>query len=151
MLPQTFLTCLYSFETCFTAPGFARFVTVMAGWLLCIGKHTVTGVARAAGATDRDCGGYHRFFSRGAWSPQRVGRVVLQLALQLQPQDERVKLTLDDTLARHTGVHFSSAGLQGSTGPVDGDGALLKQTRSISSCVPPWGTRTSMPRTPPPS
>ena len=111
MLPQTFLTCLYSFETCFTAPGFARFVTLMTGWLLCLGKHTVTGVVRAAGAADHDCSSYHRFFSRGAWSPQQVSRVVLQLALQLLPRDQRVKLTLDDTLARHTGKHIASAGM----------------------------------------
>lgn len=111
MLPHSVLACLYSFESCFTAPGLARFVTVMTGWLLCIGKHTVTGVVRAAGVADRDCGGYHRFFSRGAWSPEQVGRAVFQLVLQLVPRDERVKLTLDDTLARHTGKHIASAGM----------------------------------------
>lgn len=111
MLPQSLIVCLYAFEPCFTAPSFTRFVTLMAGWLLCIGKHTVTGVMRAAGADHDDPSAYHRFFSRGAWSPERVGRVVLQLALSLVPPQERVKLTLDDTLARHTGKHIASAGM----------------------------------------
>jgi hypothetical protein len=111
MLPQSLFACLGSFETCFTAPSFVRFVTLMSGWLLCISKHTVTGVVRAAGAVGHDASGYHRFFSRGAWSPERVGRVVLQLVLGLLPEAERVKLTLDDTLARHTGKHIASAGM----------------------------------------
>jgi DDE superfamily endonuclease len=111
MLPQSLLACLCSFEPCFTAPSFARFVTLMTGWLLCIGKHTVTGVVLAAGVDRDDPSGYHRFFSRGAWSPERVGRVVLQLALSLVPNQDRVKLTLDDTLARHTGKHIASAGM----------------------------------------
>lgn len=111
MLPQTLLACLCTFEPCFTAPSFSRFVTLMSGWVLCIGKHTVTGVMRAAGAAGSDPSGYHRFFSRGAWSPDEVGRVVLQLVLRLVPPDERVKLTLDDTLARHTGKHIASAGM----------------------------------------
>lgn len=111
MLPQSLLACLCSFEPCFTVPGYARFVTLMTGWLLCIGKHTVTGVIRAAGADRDDPSGYHRFFSRGAWSPERVGRVVLQLVLSLVPHQERVKLALDDTLARHTGKHIASAGM----------------------------------------
>jgi len=111
MLPQSLLTSLCAFEPCFTAPSFWRFLSLMSGWMLCIGKHTVTGVMRAGGVADRDAGGYHRFFSRGAWSPEEVSCVLLQLVLKLLPCDVRVKLTLDDTLARHTGKHIASAGM----------------------------------------
>lgn len=111
MLPQTLLMCLCTLESCFTAPSFSRFVTLMSGWVLCIGKHTVTGVMRAAGVADSDPSGYHRFFSRGAWSPDEIGRGVLQLVLKLVPSPQRVKLTLDDTLARHTGKRIASAGM----------------------------------------
>lgn len=79
MLPDTLLSCLRSFECCFRAPSYSRFLALMSGWLLCVGRHTVTGVMRAAGVADRDHSGYHRFFSRGIWSPQRVGLVVLTL------------------------------------------------------------------------
>ena len=111
MLPQTLLACLSAFEPCFTSPSYQRFSTMMSGWLLCVGKRTVTGVMRAAGVADLDPSGFHRFFSRGAWSPDDVGRVVLQMILRLVPQAERVKLTLDDTLSRHTGKHIASAGM----------------------------------------
>lgn len=111
MLPETLLSCLCSFEGCFRAPSYARFLTLMSGWLLCVGRHTVTGVMRAAGVADRDHSGYHRFFSRGIWLPERVGLVVLSLALKLVGPSERVTLTLDDTLARHTGKRIAAAGM----------------------------------------
>jgi len=111
MLPQSLLECLSAFEDCFTAPSYRRFLTLMHGWLVCIGKHTVTGVMRAAGVAEEDVSGYHRFFSRGAWDPQEVGFIVLRLALRLVPNDAPVAMTLDDTLARHTGKHIASAGM----------------------------------------
>jgi hypothetical protein len=112
MLPESFLACLALLEGCFTSPGYQRFVTLMTGWVLCIGKHTVTGVMRAAGVVGaREHSGYHRFFSRGAWVPEQVGLCLIRLALRLVPSLARVVLSLDDTLARHTGKHISSAGM----------------------------------------
>lgn len=111
MLSETLASCLCLFESCFRAPSYRRFVTLMSGWLLCIGPHTVTGVMRAAGVADRDHSGFHRFFSRGIWSPRQVGLVVLSIALKLVAPDARVTLTLDDTLARHTGKRIAGAGM----------------------------------------
>jgi len=110
-IPESLLSCLAVFEPCFKAPSYRRFLTLMPGWLVCIGKRTVTGVMRAAGVAERDASGFQRFFSRGAWSPDCVGRVVLQMALQLLAPQARVELTLDDTLARHTGKRIASAGM----------------------------------------
>ena len=56
MLPESLLGCLSAFENCFTAPSYRRFVTLMHGWLVCIGKHTVTGVMRAAKTPGGACG-----------------------------------------------------------------------------------------------
>ena len=60
---------------------------------------------------EEDASGFQRFFGRGAWSPDSVGRVVLQMVLKLLAPAQRVELTLDDTLARHTGKHIASAGM----------------------------------------
>jgi hypothetical protein len=112
MLPDAFLACLCVFEGCFTAPSYQRFLTLAAGWLLCTGKHTVTGVMRAAGVVgEREHSGFHRFFSRGAWEPDAVGVALMKLVLTLLPKSARVTLALDDTLARHTGKHIASAGM----------------------------------------
>lgn len=112
MLPESFCICLQLLAEHFTAPGFARFVTLMQGWLMCTVKRTVTGLMRAAGVVgEREHSGFHRFFSRGTWSPDELGVTLMRLVLTLVPDDERVTLTIDDTLARHTGKHISSAGM----------------------------------------
>lgn len=112
MLPESFLGCLATLQGCFTKPGYQRFVALMSGWILCIGKHTVTGVLRAAGVVgERDHSGFHRFFSRGAWCPDHVGLALMKLALGLLPDSARIVATMDDTLARHTGKHIASAGM----------------------------------------
>jgi len=113
MLPESFLAFLAVFEGSFTAPSYQRFLTMMTGWVLCVGKRTVTGVMRAAGVVGgREHSGYHRFFSRGAWDPDDVGLALLQLVLAaVVPQTGPVVLAVDDTLARHTGKHIASAGM----------------------------------------
>ncbi|MCG8553983.1 MAG: transposase [Proteobacteria bacterium] len=112
MLPESFTMCLGLFQGCFTAPSFQRFVTLVRGWVLCTGKHTVTGVMRAAGVVGyREHSGYHRFFSRGAWHPDQVGLVLARWVLRLLSANETVVLSLDDTLARHTGKRIASAGM----------------------------------------
>ena len=149
MLPKSLLGCLSAFEDCFTAPSYRRFSTLMHGWLVCISKHTVTGVMRAAGVAERDISGYHRFFSRGAWDPQEVGFVVLRLALKLLPDDMPVAMTLDDTLARHTGKHIASAGMH--RDPLLSTGATPffhfghKWVVLAVVVTMPWGKRFSLP------
>ncbi|MCP5020989.1 MAG: transposase [bacterium] len=112
MLPESFGTFLLVFESCFTTPSYQRFLTLMTGWVLCTGKHTVTGVMRAAGVVGtREHSGYHRFFNGAAWSPDQVGIALMRLALKAVPKGTRANLTIDDTLGRHTGKHISSAGM----------------------------------------
>jgi hypothetical protein len=112
MLPEDFLLCLACFQDCFTAPSFQRFLTLMAGWILCTSKHTITGVIRAAGVVGvREHGGYHRFFNTAAWNADEVGLALMKLIVAMFPDITRVKLTVDDTLARHTGKHIEAAAM----------------------------------------
>jgi SRSO17 transposase len=84
----------------------------MVGWVLRVGRHTVTGVIQAAEAVDdKHYTSFHRFFRSAKWSPDTVGLTLLKVVLQLLPRGEPVRMTLDDTLARHTGKHISSAGM----------------------------------------
>lgn len=112
MLPESFVLCLSSFEPYFTSPTYQRFVTIISGWVLCVGKRTVTGVIRAAGVVGRDHhSGYHRFFSKAAWSADAIGLALMRLLLSVRPLDERITLTIDDTLARHTGKHIAAGAM----------------------------------------
>ena len=93
MLPESFLSCLATFEPCFTSPTYQRFLTIMTGWVLCVGKRTVTGVIRAAGVVGRQHhSGYHRFFSQAVWSTDPVGLALMRLILTLPGIEERVIL-----------------------------------------------------------
>jgi len=109
MLPEALLDDIGVFASCFTQPSFERFVTLLTGWTLCVGKHTVTGVLRAAGVVGHEHhSGYHRFFARAAWSRDQVGLTLLGLLLEVVPGAEIADLIVDDTLARHTGKHIAA-------------------------------------------
>lgn len=112
MLPESFLLCLACFQNCFTNPSVQRFVTLMTGWVVCFSKHTITEVIRAAGVVGkREHGGYHRFFNTASWNVDDVGLALMGLIVALLPENDTVMLTIDDTLARHTGKHIAGAAM----------------------------------------
>lgn len=111
-LVSSFVGILLSFAPVFSAPSLGNFMTLVAGWVFCLGRHTVTGLIVAAGAIGKkhfSC--YHRFFSRAVWNLDSVGRVVLKLALSFIPEDALILLAVDDTLSRKTGRHIWGAGM----------------------------------------
>ncbi|MBI3972521.1 MAG: transposase [Chloroflexi bacterium] len=82
----------------------------MAGWRHCPGRHTVTGVAVAAGVVGGDgerswrpSSVFHRCFSRARWDLDAVGKVVFTLALRLLPAGCPLIVLVDDRLARKAG------------------------------------------------
>ena len=112
MLPESLVAMLLSFQECFTAPSFRNFTVIMAGWLHCLGRHTITAVALASGNVgERHISVFHRFFSRAQWSLDAVGHVVFRLALKWLPDDQPIFLPLDDTLARKSGKCIALASI----------------------------------------
>ncbi len=108
----SFASLLQLFASCFTEPTFRRFVVLATGWVLCVGKRTVTGVIRAAGVVGRrHHSGYHRFFSAARWTADAVGLRLLRLLLAMRATNEVVVMAVDDTLARHTGKHIASGAM----------------------------------------
>jgi len=47
ILPSTFIGLLVAFEPCFTSPSYRTFGLLVAGWIHCEGRRTVTAVAVA--------------------------------------------------------------------------------------------------------
>jgi len=113
IIAASFAALLGDFRSCFTSPGFAIFRHMMSGWLLSIGRHTVTSVIVAAGVVGvRHHTTFQRFFRCGRWQPDDLGLVLLRMVLaKLVPPFAPVLVALDDTLARHAGKHISSAGM----------------------------------------
>lgn len=88
------------------------FVTLMAGWVLDLRRHTVTEVIRAAGAVGRKhISSYHRFFSRARWTTDEVGLTLADLVVRRFAPKGIIRLVVDDTLGRHTGKRISGASM----------------------------------------
>jgi hypothetical protein len=68
---------------CFTNPSFRSFHGLMCGWVLAHGRHTATGVVRAAVAVgSTHISSFHRFFSRGRWTTDEVGIALARLIVR---------------------------------------------------------------------
>ena len=104
IVPGSFVVLLAAFQPCFTAPTFRSFRYLVAGWVQCPGRHTVTAVVLAAGAVGHwHVSVFHRFFSRARWDLDALGQVVFRLARRWVPTDEPLVVLVDDTLARKHG------------------------------------------------
>src|SRR5215208_2972470 len=110
ILPSTFVGLLVAFEPCFTAPSYRTFRLLVAGWIHCLGRRTITAVAVASGGVEScHISVFHRFFNRARWSLDALGQVVFRLALTWIPADQPLFILVDDTLARKTGKGISLA------------------------------------------
>ncbi|HET9451507.1 MAG TPA: transposase [Aggregicoccus sp.] len=95
----------------FSRPGFWRFCVLACGWVQVQGWHTVTRALMAAGvAGKRHHEAFHRFFSRGSWKPDVLGRLLLLALLRLLPAGAQLLFALDDTLCPKRGPHVFGIG-----------------------------------------
>jgi DDE superfamily endonuclease len=110
ILPHSFGLLLAAFQPCFTAPTARTFHWLVAGWIHCLGRRTITAVAVASGAVEqRHISVFHRFFAGAQWSLDAVGHVLFRLALAWLPADQPLLVLIDDTLARKHGKGISLA------------------------------------------
>jgi hypothetical protein len=108
----SFVTLLQEFSACFTSPSMTSFVTLMAGWVLDLRRHTVTEVVRAAGAVGcKHISSYHRFFSRARWTTDEIGLTLAALIIEHLASEGVLRLVVDDTLGRHTGKRIAAASM----------------------------------------
>ena len=112
IIVTSFLTLLQGFSPCFTAPSFQTFVVLAGGWVLNLGRHTVTATIRAANAVGwKHFSSFHRFFAAASWLTDEVGVAVLRLVERHIPKDQPVLVAVDDTLGRHTGKKIAAASM----------------------------------------
>ena len=110
---STFLSLLVNFSPMFTAPSFNNFVSIAGGWVLCVGRRTISRVIQVGGldGMPRHHSVFYRFFSRASWIPEKLGKYVLLLAIELLPKDACIVLTVDDTLCRKSGPQIWGGGM----------------------------------------
>jgi hypothetical protein len=100
-----------TFRPALTRPGFDNFVVIATGWLLTHGTHAVTEALVATRVTTRrHHEAFHRFFSRGTWSPDVVGRWIFWRITNALGDDGVVRIAIDDTLAAKKGPHVFGIG-----------------------------------------
>jgi len=132
MVPESFALVLAACAPCFTAPTYRSFCYLVAGWVHCVGRHTVTAVALAAGVVGwRHISAYHRFFSRATWDPDALGEVVFTLALRVLPAGDALIVLVDDGLARKHGKAIS-------LGSMHHDPLLSTRRKAFSSFGHVW-------------
>ena len=98
------LSLLHLVRPWLTAPGFWHFLVLAVGWIRSHGRRSVTGALVETGvAGRRHHEAFHRFFSRGTWNPDTIGRAIFHRLVAHLEVDSPVRIVIDDTLARKTG------------------------------------------------
>jgi hypothetical protein len=112
IVPESFSQLLTAFAPCFHSPSYRNFVTLVTGWVHCLGRRTVTAVVVAAGAMgQRHISVFHRFFARAQWALDDLGQVLFRLALAWLPADQPLVVIIDDTLCRKSGKSICLASM----------------------------------------
>ncbi len=104
------LDVLGSFRLPLTRPGFANFLVIAVGWIQSYGVHAVTEALVVTGvAGKRHHEAFHRFFSRGTWDPDAMGRWLFE-RLERWTGTDSLRVAIDDTLAPKKGAHVFGIG-----------------------------------------
>jgi len=74
--------------------------------LVCLGRHTLTGVTATAGAAFQDWSAQYRLYSQSRFDPEAVFAVVRNQLLQQLSAEEPLVVAMDDSLLRKTGPHI---------------------------------------------
>jgi hypothetical protein len=108
----SFVELLCLFRCVFTAPSFANFLPLMAGWVLTHRRRFVTDLIWSSGSTRRGHHSrYHRFFSAAQWSLDAVSMVLAKLVISVFAPEGLIELAGDDTLCRKRGLTLFGAGM----------------------------------------
>lgn len=101
---RTLLDCMEVVRPALTQPGLRNGLIIMVGWILTNGRHAVTEALVATDvASRRHHEAFHRFFSRGTWNPDDIGRLLFQRLLTLLHEGDVIRGAIDDTLAEKRG------------------------------------------------
>lgn len=111
-LLRTFLGWTEVLSPAFTKPGFTNALIIMVGWIQTLGPHAVTqSLVETGVAGRRHHEAFHRFFSRGAWSTDQVGRLLFERIVGwLRSSDTTIDLVIDDTMLVKKGARVFGLG-----------------------------------------
>jgi len=110
VIPPSFVPFLAMFQECFGKPTYVNFVNLLVGWIVRLGRRTVTGLICAANLEGvKHHTTYHRFFRAAKWVPDQLGRVLLQFILGITSVDVALRAIVDDSMTRSVGNEIHGA------------------------------------------
>ena len=102
--------CVDALSAAFTRPAFATASQILLGWIMCLGKHTLGGVAHSAqphtppdNSQRQGLDSSYNFFERSAWTVTGLAYHVAVFVLTRLTFCGRITLLVDDTLAPKRG------------------------------------------------
>ena len=111
-LTPTFGSLLLRFRSVFTAPTFATFLSITAGWCLSHRHRYVTEMIQSAGAVHRGHHSrYHRFFANAAWSIDDLFESLACEVVATFCPEGMIELGVDDSLCRKRGLTIFGTGM----------------------------------------
>lgn len=101
---RTLLAWTEVFRPALTKPGYRNALVVFVGWVRTAGLHAVTEALVVTDVARRlHHERFHRFFSRGTWSPDEFGRLLFTRIVMRLAAGRPIVVALDDTLAPKKG------------------------------------------------
>lgn len=112
------------FRVCFSAPSYRIFTALVIGWVLTVGKHTISQVILTMRLHEsRHFATIYRFLRKGQWKTDSVSHWLFRILVEtLVAEGLDIELVLDDTLNKRRGKHICGAGWQY-------DGSAPKQSK----------------------
>jgi hypothetical protein len=106
------LVLLAPFSVCFNEPVYATFKVMVAAWIVCLGRRTISRVWQTTGqAADTDHSKAYRLFNAAVWNWDDLARIFLiELLCDLIPGSS-VWLVVDDTLCHKRGAKVAFGGM----------------------------------------
>ena len=102
---------LRRFEDCFSSRSYANFVSLVVGWVMSIGRRTISRVAIASGALEKcHFSTLYRFLGRARWEPDALSKKLSLLLVEMIDSRD-LEVAVDDTLCHRTGARFFGAGM----------------------------------------
>jgi hypothetical protein len=99
------------FVPLFTEPTARLFADLIAAWVLCPGRHTLTRIYQIAEPQQkRSHDQYHRFFPDAAWVLPQLWRHLAITAVNLFHPSGLISMDIDDTVFHKTGPKVDGAG-----------------------------------------
>lgn len=100
-----------NFKNVFTKPSFNNFVSLSVGWILCLGRHSISRVIQFMPDFDLQHTRFYDFFSRARWEADDLSMHLVPIVLKFIPEEMEVYASVDDTLAYRSGAHIWGAGM----------------------------------------